>query len=63
MNLHDLITLMILAIGKSGTNEIQYIKSTSEYILKLQIHQHLVYQLLLKGCSTPYLTATIGRRL
>ena len=37
---HDLITLMILPIGKSGTNEIQYMKYTSEYILKLQIHQH-----------------------
>ena len=30
MNLHDLITLMILPIGTSGTNEIQYIKYTSE---------------------------------
>ena len=40
MTLHDLITLMILSIGKSGTNEIQYIKYTSEYIPKLQIHQH-----------------------
>ena len=42
MNLHDLITLMILPIGTSGTNEIQYIKYTSEYILMLQIHQHPV---------------------
>ena len=42
MTLHDLITLMILPIGTSGTNEIQYMKYTShEYILKLQIHQHL----------------------
>ena len=40
MTLHDLITLMILPIGTSGTNEVQYIKYTSEYILKLQIHQH-----------------------
>ena len=40
MTLHDLITLMILPIGTSGTNEIQYIKYTSEYILKLQIHHH-----------------------
>ena len=40
MNLHDLITLMILPIGTSGTNEKQHIKYTSEYILNLQIHQH-----------------------
>ena len=40
MTLHDLITLMILPIGTLGYNEIQYIKYTSEYILKLQIHQH-----------------------
>ena len=40
MTLHDLITLMILLIGTSRTNEIQYMKYTSEYILKLQIHQH-----------------------
>ena len=39
MTLHDLITLMILPIGTPGTNEIQYIKDTSEYIPKLQIHQ------------------------
>ena len=39
MNLHDLITLMNLPIGTSGTNEIQYMKYTSEYIPKLQIHQ------------------------
>ena len=39
MTLHDLITLMILPIGPSGSNEIQYIKYTSEYIPKLQIHQ------------------------
>ena len=41
MTLHDLITLMILPIRIPGTNEIQYMKYTSEYILKLQIHQHL----------------------
>ena len=41
MTLHDLITLMILPIGISGNNEIQYIKYTSEYIPKLQIHQQL----------------------
>ena len=41
MTLHDLITLMNLLIGTSWTNEIQYIKYTSEYILKLQIHQHM----------------------
>ena len=41
MNLHDLITLMILPIGTSGYKEMQYIKYTSECILKLQIHQHL----------------------
>ena len=40
MTLHELITLMILPIGKLGTNEIQYMKYTSEYIPKLQIHQH-----------------------
>ena len=39
MTLHDLITLMILPIGTLETNEIQYMKYTSEYILKLQIHQ------------------------
>ena len=43
LNLHDFITLMILPIGTSGTNEIQYIKYTSEYILKLQIHQYDVF--------------------
>ena len=43
MTLHDLITLMILPIGTSGTNEIQYMKYTSEYIPKLQIHQHLYH--------------------
>ena len=41
MTLHDLITLMILPIGTSRTNEIQYIKYTSEYIPKLQIHKHI----------------------
>ena len=40
MNLHQLITLMVPLIGTSGTNEIQHIKYTSEYILKWQIHQH-----------------------
>ena len=39
MTLHEFITLMILPIGTSGYNEIQYIIYTSEYILKLQIHQ------------------------
>ena len=57
MTLHDLITLMILPIGTSGTNEIQYIKYTSEYIPKLQIHQHqssheYIKKLILYGC--PY---------
>ena len=46
MTLHDLITLMILPIGTSGTKEIQYMKYTSEYILKLQIHQHYVLKLI-----------------
>ena len=32
MTLHDLITLMILLIGTPRTNEIQYMKYTSEYI-------------------------------
>ena len=40
MNLHYFITLIILSIGTSGYKEIQYIKYTSEYISKLQIHQH-----------------------
>ena len=40
MTLHELFTLMILPIGTSGTNEIQYMKYISEYISKLQIHQH-----------------------
>ena len=31
---------MNIPIGTSGTSEIQYMKYTSEYILKLQIHQH-----------------------
>ena len=39
MNLHDLITLMIIPIRTSQTNEIQYMKYTSEYIPKLQIHE------------------------
>ena len=39
MTLHDFITLMILLIGTLSYNEIQYIICTSEYILKLQIHQ------------------------
>ena len=41
MSLHDLITLMILPIGTSGTNEIKYMKYTSKYILKLQLHQQM----------------------
>ena len=41
ITLHDLITLMNLPIGTLGTNKIQYMKYTSEYILKLQIHQQL----------------------
>ena len=40
MNLHDFITLMILPIGTLRTNEIQYRNYTSEYLTKLQIHQH-----------------------
>ena len=40
MNLHYLITLLILPIGTLKTNEIEYMKYTSEYILKLQIHEH-----------------------
>ena len=40
MTLHDLITLMIIPKGTLGTNEIQCIKYTRAYILKLQIHQH-----------------------
>ena len=51
MTLHDFIILMNLLIGTSGYNEIQMILSigtsgyniryTSEYIPKLQIHQHV----------------------
>ena len=37
MTLHDLFTLQILHEINIG---VQYIKYTSEYILKLQIHQH-----------------------
>ena len=44
MTLHDFITLMNLLIGTSGTNEIKYMKYTSEYIPKLQIHQQLLYK-------------------
>ena len=40
MTLHELFTLSIIPIGTSGTNQIQYMKYISEYILKLQIHQH-----------------------
>ena len=40
MTLHDLFTLIILPIETAGTNKIQYMKYISEYILKLQIHQH-----------------------
>ena len=39
LNLHDFIILMTLLIGTSGYNEIQYMKYTSEYIPKLQIHE------------------------
>ena len=39
MTLHDFIILMTLLIGTLGTNGIQYMKYTSEYIMKLQIHQ------------------------
>ena len=41
MNLDEFFTSMILPIGRSGTNQIQYMKYTSEYILKLQIHQQM----------------------
>ena len=54
MTLHDFFTLLNLPIGTSGHDMtqitlqilpginigVQYIKYTSEYILKLQIHQH-----------------------
>ena len=39
MPLHDLFTLIILLIGTSRTNQIQYMKYISEHIPKLQIHQ------------------------
>ena len=41
LTLYDLFTLLILPIGTSGTNQIQYMKYLSEYISKLQIHQQL----------------------
>ena len=47
MTLHDLITLMILPIGTSRTNEIQYMKYTSKYIFKLQIHQQFIILLIM----------------
>ena len=57
MNLHDLITLMNLLIGTSGTNEIQYMKYTSEYISKLQIHQHIHINLInMRTCKNPLIT-------
>ena len=40
MNLHEFFTLLVLPIGTSRDNKIQYMKYISEYILKLQIHQH-----------------------
>ena len=50
MTLHDLFTLLNLPIGTSGHDitqplpkinvGVQYIRYTSEYILKLQLHQH-----------------------
>ena len=40
MTLHDLFTLLIIPIRKLGTNQIQYMKYISEYIPKLQIHEH-----------------------
>ena len=54
MTLHDLFTLLNLPIGTSGHDmtqihyrhlpriniRVQYIRYTSEYITKLQIHQH-----------------------
>ena len=45
MTLHEFFTLMILLIGISGTNQIQYIKYINEYIPKLQIHQQTPQQL------------------
>ena len=39
LTLHNFIILMILPMGTSGYNIIY----TSEYISKLQIHQHLIY--------------------
>ena len=55
MNLHELITLMILLIGPLGINEIQYMKYTSEYIPKLQIHQHeIAYQAILSNIVDYY---------
>ena len=58
MSLHDFIILMTLLIGTSRYNEIHMIlsigtsghniKYTSEYILKLQIHQNLVHNANLK---------------
>ena len=60
MTLHELITLMIILIGTSGTNEIQYIKYRSEYILKLQIHQHvLLTEILITVDMLPFAHLTV----
>ena len=40
LNLHDFIILMTLPTGTLRYNEIEYMKYTSEYIPKLQRHQH-----------------------
>ena len=50
MNLHDLFTLLNIPMGTSGHDmtqtlpkiniKVQYIRYTSEYIPKLQLHQH-----------------------
>ena len=47
MNLHELITLIILLIGTFEANQIQYMKYISEYILKLKIHQQWFGHLLI----------------
>ena len=39
MTLYDFVILRALLIGTSETNGIQYMKYTSEHIMKLQIHQ------------------------
>ena len=67
MTLHDLFTLYNLSMGTSGhgmtqplpgiNTKVQYIRYTSEYIPKLQLHQHklshgnILFEKLFKHCD------------